>query len=312
MINTDTVKKNIYKAFGLNLLSEIILPELPQINKQSDKPDVLITIDDLSELWLEIAGQPNQFLVRDNLVMFQLPNLATFAIRDGNRISVSPMNEADENEIRIYILGTCMGTILMQRKILPLHGSAVAINGKAYAFIGDSGAGKSTLATAFLSKGYQLLSDDVIPVSFSNDGHHVPLVFSAYPQQKLWQETLAAFGMKSSQYCSLFERETKYAVPVNSQFSTETLPLAGVFELVKTEREGIDIYPIQRLERLHTLFRHSYRNFLIPRLGLMDWHFSTSTRIIEQIDIFRLRRPTCEFTAHQLASLVLATLNKEE
>lgn len=311
MIDTDTVKKNIYKAFGLNLLSEIILPELPQINKQSDKPDVLITIDDLSELWLEIAGQPNQFLVRDNLVMFQLPNLATFAIRDGNRISVSPMNEADENEIRIYILGTCMGTILMQRKILPLHGSAVAINGKAYAFIGDSGAGKSTLATAFLSKGYQLLSDDVIAVSFSNDSH-VPLVFSAYPQQKLWQETLTAFGMNSSQYCSLFERETKYAVPADSQFSTETLPLAGVFELVKTEREGIDIYPIQRLERLHTLFRHSYRNFLIPRLGLMDWHFSTSTRIIEQIDIFRLRRPTCEFTAHQLASLVLATLNKEE
>lgn len=311
MIDTDTVKKNIYKAFGLNLLSEIILPELPQINKQSDKPDVLITIDDLSELWLEIAGQPNQFLVKDNLVMFQLPNLATFAIRDGNRISVSPMNGADENEIRIYILGTCMGTILMQRKILPLHGSAVAINGKAYAFIGDSGAGKSTLATAFLSKGYQLLSDDVIAVSFSNDGH-VPLVFSAYPQQKLWQETLTAFGMQSSQYCSLFERETKYAVPVNSQFSTETLPLAGVFELVKTEGEGIDIYPIQRLERLHTLFRHSYRNFLIPRLGLMDWHFSTSTRVIEQIDIFRLCRPTCEFTAHQLASLVLATLNKEE
>lgn len=311
MINTDTVTKNIYKAFGLNLLSEIILPELPQINKQSDKPDVLITIDDLSELWLEIAGQPNQFLVRDNLVMFQLPNLATFAIRDGNRISVSPMNEADENEIRIYILGTCMGTILMQRKILPLHGSAVAINGKAYAFIGDSGAGKSTLATAFLSKGYQLLSDDVIAVSFSNDGH-VPLVFSAYPQQKLWQETLTAFGMQSSQYCSLFERETKYAVPVNSQFSTETIPLAGVFELVKTEREGIDIYPIQRLERLHTLFRHSYRNFLIPRLGLMDWHFSTSARVIEQIDIFRLCRPTCEFTAHQLVSLVLATLNKEE
>ncbi|MCW9132437.1 aldolase [Bacillus paramycoides] len=307
----DTVKKNIYKAFGLNLLSEIILPELPQINKQSDKPDVVITIDDLSELWLEIAGQPNQFLVRDNLVMFQLSNLATFAIRDGNRISVSPMNGADEDEIRLYILGTCMGTILMQRKILPLHGSAVAINGKAYAFVGDSGAGKSTLATAFLSKGYQLLSDDVIAVSLSNDGH-VPFVFSAYPQQKLWQETLTAFGMKASQYCSLFERETKYAVPVNSQFSTETLPLAGVFELVKTEREGIDIYPIQRLERLHTLFRHSYRNFLIPRLGLMDWHFSTSTMIIEQIDIFRLRRPTGKFTAHQLVSLVLETLNKEE
>ena len=59
------------------------------------------------------------------------------------------------------------GALLMQRKILPLHGSAVAIDGKAYAIVGDSGAGKSTLASAFLNKGYQLLSDDVIAVSLS-------------------------------------------------------------------------------------------------------------------------------------------------
>ena len=77
------------------------------------------------------------------------------------------MKEADEDKIRLYILGTCMGALLMQRKILPLHGSAIAIDGKAYAFVGDSGAGKSTLASAFLSKGYKLLSDDVIAVSLS-------------------------------------------------------------------------------------------------------------------------------------------------
>lgn len=306
-----TVKENVYKVFGLNVLSEILLPELPQISKQADKADIEIKINDLSELWFEIAGQPNQFLVKENLVMFQLPNLATFAIQNGNKISVAPMNGADENEIRLYILGSCMGALLMQRKIFPLHGSAIAINGKAYAFIGDSGAGKSTLAAAFLSRGYKLISDDVIAVSLSKKDQ-VPLVSPAYPQQKLWQESLNAFGMEASQYLPLFERETKYAVPVNSQFSNETLPLAGVFELVKTENEGIEIHPIQKLERLHTLFCHTYRNFLIPRLGLMDWHFSISTTIVKQIDVFRLHRPTSGFTAHQLVSLILATLNMEE
>ena len=66
-----------------------------------------------------------------------------------------------------------MGAILMQRKILPLHGSAIAIDGKAYAIVGDSGAGKSTLASAFLNKGYQLLSDDVIAVSLSKKIFHM-------------------------------------------------------------------------------------------------------------------------------------------
>ena len=78
-----------------------------------------------------------------------------------------------------------MGALLMQRKILPLHGSAIAIDGKAYALIGDSGAGKSTLASAFLNKGYQLLSDDVIAVSLLNK-KYCQLFIPSYPQQKLW------------------------------------------------------------------------------------------------------------------------------
>ena len=64
----------------------------------------------------------------------------------------------DEDMIRLYILRDMYGTLLMQRKILPFHGSAIAINGKAYAIVGDSGAGKSTLASAFLKEGYQLLT----------------------------------------------------------------------------------------------------------------------------------------------------------
>ena len=42
-----------------------------------------------------------------------------------------------------------------EKDILPLHGSAVAINGKAYAFMGNSGAGKSTLASALINQGYE-------------------------------------------------------------------------------------------------------------------------------------------------------------
>ena len=106
------------------------------------------------------------------------------------------MNGSNEDEIRLYILGTCMGAILLQRKILPLHGSAIAIDGKAYAIVGDSGAGKSTLASAFLKRGYQLLSDDVIPVTLNHA--NVPIVTPAYPQQKLWLESLNHFGMEST------------------------------------------------------------------------------------------------------------------
>ncbi|MCQ6275267.1 aldolase [Bacillus sp. V3B] len=307
----EIIKKNIYKAFGLNILSEIPLPELMTIGNQIEDPDILIKIEDLSHLWSKLADHPYSFVVKEDFVMFQLPEVAIFSIQKGNKITVTPLKEANEDQIRLYILGTCMGALLMQKNILPLHGSAIAIDGKAYAIVGESGAGKSTLASAFLSQGYQLLSDDVIAVTVSEKGH-TPYVIPSYPQQKLWQESLNQFGIENNHFRPIFQRETKFAVPVADKFSHDSLPLGGIFELVKGEREKIGLYRIEKLQRLNTLFRHTYRNFLIPGLNLVEWHFNYSTKIINKIDAFTLHRPTKGFTAYDLAFLILTSVNKEE
>ncbi|RBP88294.1 hypothetical protein DFO70_11564 [Cytobacillus firmus] len=305
----NTLNKVAYKAFGLNMISEISLPELPMISDEKTKIDILIKLGNLKEKWMRLSESNRYLIVENNEVYFQVPNTATYLIKNGNTILVDPMEGSDLDHLRLYLLGTCMGALLMQRKILPLHGSAVAINGKAYAIVGDSGAGKSTLASAFLRKGYQLLSDDVIPVYLSD--HNIPIVPPAYPQQKLWQESLDAFGMKTNSYRPIFDRETKFAIPVISQFSSCSLPLGGVFELVKTLNNEISISPISNLERLHTLFYHTYRNFLIPRLDLMNWHFQLTAQIANQIKLFQIQRPVERFTANDLTALILEQINKE-
>lgn len=218
------------------------------------------------------------------------------------------MSGYDGDQIRLYLLGTCMGVLLMQRKILPLHGSAVAINGKVYAFVGNSGAGKSTLASAFLKRGYHLLSDDIVPVTISNN--NIPIVTPSYPQQKLWQESITQFGMDSSHLSPIFQRETKYAVPVESSYSYKQMPLAGIFELVITKSDNISLNPITKIQRLSTFIFHTYRNFIIPKLGMLDWHFITSSKIINQIDMFRLERPMSGFTANKLVDCILDSLER--
>ncbi|WP_096435084.1 aldolase [Alteribacter populi] len=305
---TDTVKITVYSAFGLNVSSEYHLPELPQSKLENHLADIIIKQSDLTAIWTELA-KPNQyFVIKETLVLFQIPEMAIFSIQNGNEILVSPLQEANEDQIRLYLLGTCMGAILMQRKILPLHGSAIAIGRKAYAIVGESGAGKSTLASAFLKKGFSLISDDVIPVTLSKDG--LPLVTPAYPQQKLWQESLESFGMDSKGFTPIVDRETKFAVPIPSQFEIKTLPLAGVFELVKTENHEIELTPVYKLERFHTLYRHTYRNFIVSKSGLMEWHFNTSVNIANKIELFRLERPVTRFTAHDLSSLILSTITR--
>lgn len=305
-----TINQLLYKAFGFTITTEYPLPELEPLTVSPIFPDITIQKGRLKEEWEEVSEPNRYFHIEENLCMFEIPNTAIFQVKNGNEIIVSALEGAEEDHIRLYLLGTCMGAILMQRRILPLHGSAVAINGKAYAIVGDSGAGKSTTASVLLQRGYELISDDVIPVSFTKED--LPVVTPAYPQQKLWQESLNQFGMESRNLRPIIDRETKFAIPVSAQFTTATLPLAGVFELVKTEEKAITFTPIQGLNRLHTLFLHTYRNFFLSRAGLMEWHFQTTTKMVNKMPFYRIQRSSSEFTANQITDFIINSIERKD
>lgn len=196
----------------------------------------------------------------------------------------------------------------MQRRILPLHGSAIAIDGKAYVFIGERGAGKSTIASSFMQKGHPLLTDDVIAVSFF-DGEK-PWVIPAYPQQKLWQDSLNYFGMDTTDYMPLFDRETKYSIPVVKDFYNKPLPLGGIFELVPCDKEQIEVEQILNLNRFKTLYTHTYRCSLIEKMNMIEWHFHYSAKCIRHAPLYQLRRPSSTFITHDLVNTVLHVIKE--
>ncbi|MBS2969642.1 aldolase [Metabacillus sp. KIGAM252] len=297
--------ENCYSVYGLNVSSFISFPELIKID--SVGTDVSVNMTDLTDEWNASCLESDKFLIRSNIIMFRIADTAIFKIENGNSINVSPMPGSDIDKIRLFILGSCFGALLIQRRILPLHGSSIAIGGKAYAIVGESGAGKSTLASTLIREGYKLLSDDVIAVSIKN---RIPFAAPAYPQQKLWEESLELFEMEPSLLQPLFERETKYAVPVNNHFYNEPLELAGIFELTKTEDLEIKCMPLTKLEKLHALSRHTYRNFFVNRLGMLDWHFSEISRIANHADVFLLSRPANGRTAEKLMKEMLNKIEK--
>ncbi|MFD1707982.1 aldolase [Siminovitchia sediminis] len=305
---TTTLESYYYKAFGFKIQSIIPLPELQKIPIHSNEEDIdiVVELDELSELWEETAYPNQYFSILGDAVLFHVPDIAIYRIQNGTHISISAFGSSSLDHIRLYLLGTCMGILLMQRRILPLHGSAIMIGGKAYAIVGESGAGKSTLASAFLQKGYQLISDDVIPVQLKTEG--MPIVTPAYPQQKLWEESLQAFDMEPTNFKPIIDREKKFAVPVQSHFAGDPVELAGIYELIKIKNGTPNIVPTEKLDRLHTIFRHTYRNFLLGRLGLMEWHFQLTTQIIQKTDIYQLRRPHHKFTVHNLTAFILETI----
>lgn len=305
----STVKKYAYQAFGLHITSDIALPELLPIVQQREEPDVDIRIEDLTSIWDESLFRNSHYAGGEGQVFFNLTGIANVRIRNGSEIVVSPVAGSDENQIRLYVLGSCMGALLMQRKVLPLHGSAVVINGKAYAFIGESGAGKSTLAATCVRQGYSLVSDDVIAVTLSEAGD--PVVTPSYPQQKLWQESLQGLGMGTAPYAPLYGGVNKYAIPVKSGFSSEPVPLGGIYELIPAG-SGTTICRLQGLEPLPALRIHTYRGILIPVMNLEKWHFHMTARIASRSEMYQVRRTTAEFAPEQLLEQILGTIFAKE
>lgn len=306
-----------YRAFGLRIESEIPLPELGGGVEPDGPVDLTVVLRDGAEFRPggaaaaaagqagdADAGQPRSGLrAVEGEVTFRVPQLAGFRIAEGRCIEVYPEHGADEDRIRLYVLGTCMGALLLQRKTLPLHGSVVTRNGRAYAVVGESGAGKSTLSAALLDLGFRLVTDDVAAIVFDKRG--IPFVLPAYPQQKLWQDSLDQLEIGGSGLKPLFERETKFAVPARHAFCPEPVPLVHIYELVQSDEQAPVLQPIDKLNRCYTLFRHTFRRSLIVPSGLAAWHFETTVRLAGKTGMYRLLRPAEVFAARESARLIL-------
>jgi hypothetical protein len=304
-----------YEAYGLRWLSQIPMPELQRValtaETQQDVVDVQIESFDLAGLWEKWDVGSDNFVARDGCLFFRIEETGLFLMEHGQRIVVSPVSGADEKKVRLFILGTCMSIIMMQRGILPLHGSAVVINGWAYVFVGYSGAGKSTLSAALASRGYPLLTDDVVALTWDAGGRAI--VSPGYPQQKLWQPSLDGFGMKQQDYATVHAEITKYAIPAQHYFHERAVPLAGIYELVPQpdhEPGPVQLEAVSGLERLHLLCSHTFRVGLVMRQGLAQWLFETASKLSASVEISRIRRTGSNFTAFAMVDQIFEHIRK--
>lgn len=252
---------NFYRAYGLNIESDIALPELSQSNRSENGSEAHTLVSDASH---DVKSDANRVIVRrDDLARrepdgtFRTENagesfvshacVGGFLVRDGREILYAADESGDEGALRLFLLGTALAVLLHQRGNLVLHASAVAVDGGAVAFLGASGQGKSTTAGALHALGHELVADDLVPVDLSvattaseTTPLAAPQVFPGFPQIKLWPEAAAA--LNASQLHELHPQTTKRANRVEG-FRNQPLPLRRIFVLdadVETEFEATE------------------------------------------------------------------------
>ena len=290
---------NNYCAYGLNISSEISCPEL---SPGTGKADLHIRHGEIEGFSSDISHSNFHFQTSTNRIIMDIKNVARYLISEGNAILISRYPKSNDAEIRLYLLGSVMGTILLQRGILPLHGNGIVYNGECIIFLGHTGRGKSTLSAAFRKRGYSLMSDDICAIKTYPDKR--PLVYPGIPHIKLTQEVAKKLGEQYEKLKQITPSENKYILPVKNEFLHRPVTLARIYILNIHDNDNIKLLPVNGVESIKVIKNHTYRKFILRNLGKASIHFKMCGFVARDTPVTRVIRPRNKFLLDELIELL--------
>lgn len=272
-----------YFAFGLNIGSEIALPELMDGN---GPVDVIIRLGKVDPPH-EAKAKGTFFQATSDDVHLCRSGLARMLVHKGKEIVVDLAPDAKPISVRFLILSAAMASILHQRGLLVLHASAVEIDDAGIIFLGSPGSGKSTIAAAMHSRGHRVLSDEVVAVQLTESD---PQILSGIPLIRLVQESAIYLGQNPDHMQHLSPGEDKMAYPAKRDFLAKGLPLKGIYVLEEDQLNQIE--PLGPQEAFSEIVRNTYTAGLIEANGATGAsdHLKGCASIVSKVPVKRLRR----------------------
>lgn len=264
-----------YIIYELCITSELSFPELIEIE---GKPDVNIRFGKVQDA-IAIQRENNK------IVVGELPEIGEFLIRDGKEIIIEPVKGIDETLLRTVILGPVLCVLLRQRGLLVLHASCININNKGVAFMGGSGWGKSTLATAFHTQGYDVLTDDVLPIKIEQNQ---AVVFPSYPQFKLCPDAATSLGQDTKNLLPVSTNSFKVAYKLDKGFQQHPIPLQQIYVLDKGSEHQIT--RLQPQKTFVELMRHSRAMKSVTEQQFFAEHLHLCSELIKNVRFCRFTR----------------------
>lgn len=295
----------LFTAYNLVIESAIPLPELHTINDyERHTIDVTISLGSVSQSGLKNGQQLGPFLwAEPNRLFFEVPSVGSFLIENGKHITIDPIPQIDEKSIRVFLLGSAFGALLIQRGHLVLHGNAIQIGDQCLICVGHSGAGKSTLAAGFMQRGFNVLSDDVVPID--ERGYALP----GFPRIKLWQQAADHLSIETFDEDRIRPELEKFSVPVIGEPST-ALPVRWIYLLQNQHIDNVQLESIEGMNRFLPLRQNTYRIRYVDGMGLNDQHMKQVGQLASKIRLTKLTRPKAGFVLEEMMDAILDDLHE--
>jgi hypothetical protein len=309
-----TVKTGTYCLYGLTLKSEVPLP-CPRLENDQVVPDVELCECSEQELSAACNRVSKSFqddgfwqcrIFEDETAYVHWRDHFEFVVLlKGRRVLWRKLQDVPDEVFFTYFTGHVLSYCLLLRGIEPLHATAIVVDGEAVAFLGDSGDGKSTLAASFLSKGYSLLTDDVLVLEFFED-------------RVLTHPSLARIKLTPESANAMFNG--RRAIPMNSFTSKMIFPLQASQHIREPVRLRI-VYVLPgslsdsqiAIRRLFgrasflPLIRNTFNNAVLNRSRIQQ-QFAFATRLVRMVPIKQLSYPKGLELLPRVADRILADL----
>lgn len=223
----------------------------------------------------------------DGSLWLHWEGIAAFRASEGRLLEVHSFTD-EPDVLSLFTVSEALGLILFQRKYFLLHASAVKTGNTGWIFMGAPGAGKSTTCAAFVKAGCPLLSDDLTAITFDENGR--PFILPAYPQLKIWEQSVAGLNFRKDELNPVSEGVNKFALHPRENFPAEPVPLSRMYFIHKN-----DSLPGNRRMKASEFPPETLKHFPMPNQflapGILQQYFRQSLLCAANAKAFIQKRP---------------------
>ncbi len=276
-----------FKAFGLNIQSEfpfqgINIPEKGFFDISVTKGKFVPYLQKPIVSGLSFESDYENMLLK-------IPNVANFLIKDGKEVIIDKFDSSELREVELFFMGSVMAVILMQRGIVPFHGSAFEKEGKCIIISGNSGAGKSTLLRNFIEQGFRALTDDVCALSIK-DGKVI--LTPSYPSSKIWADVMSKYNLTKTKENQVRPEIEKYKHSFSDKFCNTPLEVEAVYILKSKNTNQFSMDEVKGFEKFKALKLNLYRPKFPEATNKEKETFIILNKLASQSKLYHLTRST--------------------
>lgn len=297
---------DVYLCSGLNLQAERPIPWL--LVQPLDSPvDVRVSFEEMpswadafsgndTRLRYESGGRDDRGIptlqvveLEGRGIMFRYGDGIEFLIdRAGTQVWVRWPEPFTIEDATTYLLGPIVGWLLRLRGVIPLHASAVAVDGRAVAFLGPAGSGKSTLAAGFAELGFAVLSDDVLALHQRLD---IIEAVPSYPVLRLWPDSARLLFGSPHALPPLTPNWEKRGLDLTRSgyaFGDRPLPLAALYTIDgRDDGVRLRVEDVPGKRSIVSLAANTYLAYLLDR-GMRAREFVFLAAVLRRVRLRRL------------------------